>query len=487
MEAGVSTENNDPAISPRELPTSPRTLEITRGISATILEVENLIRGIGKDLFGSKSPSKPAAVQPQSAAASGDEPATPIEPSPASAAAAGPIRAAAAEPAVPACTLPVSEGHAWLGELPAAEAALGDGAQLERLHTLLASAPSVDLAALREVSWDGVPESLRGQVWPLLLGCLPPDKNLRATSLALHRDEYQALIRHQFSQHSAEDVRMLQQIRLDVPRTHLGAEARANPSSPPAEQQAALERMLFIWAKEHPAIGYFQGLSDLAALFVHVFSAASNTSSLELSSAESAADTATTSAAGVEADAYWCMSRFLSPMQDYYTDDLNDGLQALLQRLAGLTQLMDVRLATHLSFHGIDPIMYAVRWMLCLFTRELPPACVARLWDSYIADGPSFAEFHVFVCAALLCRFSPQLLERDFSDLMVLLQRLPCDDWQQDDIRSLIREAHELVRFEQCVVVIYMFGLMLVIVILAVVYIMFISLFKNRRLDWPAK
>lgn len=42
--------------------------------------------------------------------------------------------------------------------------------------TPLCPNPQVDLDALRELSWSGIPQELRPTCWKLLLGYLPPNK-----------------------------------------------------------------------------------------------------------------------------------------------------------------------------------------------------------------------------------------------------------------------------------------------------------------------
>lgn len=48
--------------------------------------------------------------------------------------------------------------------------------------------------------------------------------------------------------------------------------------------------------------------------------------------------------------------------------------------------------------------------------RELPLRCTVRMWDTYLAEGSSegFSEFHVYVCAAFLVKWSSQLRSQDF-------------------------------------------------------------------------
>ena len=77
------------------------------------------------------------------------------------------------------------------------------------------------------------------------------------------------------------------------------------------------------------------------------------------------------------------------------------------------------RLANHLQQEGIQFIQFAFRWMNCLLMREMPLRSTVRMWDTYLAEGSSegFSEFHVYVCAAFLVKWSDQLQAQDFQVL----------------------------------------------------------------------
>jgi hypothetical protein len=102
---------------------------------------------------------------------------------------------------------------------------------------------------------------------------------------------------------------------------------------------------------------------------------------------------------------------------------------------------------------------------------------IVRMWDSYISDGDSecggFASFHVYVCAAFLwsvmrgarhvtafvySRWSKQLRQLDFQEIMLFLQRLPTDDWANQDVELLVNDCGgdcaQTTRDQLCVTVI---------------------------------
>ncbi|CCD25367.1 GTPase-activating protein GYP1 NDAI_0F00480 [Naumovozyma dairenensis CBS 421] len=54
----------------------------------------------------------------------------------------------------------------------------------------------------------------------------------------------------------------------------------------------------------------------------------------------------------------------------------------------------------------------------------------------------SFNEFHVFVCAAFLIKWSEQLIDMDFQEIITFLQNPPTKDWTETDIEMLLGEAY---------------------------------------------
>mmetsp|Transcript_6181 Transcript_6181/g.26105 ORF Transcript_6181/g.26105 Transcript_6181/m.26105 type:complete len:146 (+) Transcript_6181:2045-2482(+) len=69
--------------------------------------------------------------------------------------------------------------------------------------------------------------------------------------------------------------------------------------------------------------------------------------------------------------------------------------------------------------------------------RELPFELMVRVWDTYMSEPDGFAVFHVYVCAALLARFSNELREMDFQELVMFLQNLPTKDWTRNDVEMV--------------------------------------------------
>ena len=55
--------------------------------------------------------------------------------------------------------------------------------------------------------------------------------------------------------------------------------------------------------------------------------------------------------------------------------------------------------------------------------RELELNCIIRLWDTYLSESNQngFDDFHVYVCASFLTKFSEKLITMEFQDLVCQL------------------------------------------------------------------
>ncbi|KAJ4458640.1 putative GTPase-activating protein gyp1 [Paratrimastix pyriformis] len=304
----------------------------------------------------------------------------------------------------PSSTAPITSGSPFLSP---AQREMG---RIRRFRDLV-DAPDVDMAdhprsscatppplaspeALKKMAWDGVPPVVRSPVWQLLLGYLPSHRERQVATIERKRAEYWACIPQYFT-----DIETLppyerslrHQIAIDVPRTNPDCPLVQNPVI-----QKMLERVLYIWAIRHPASGYVQGINDLATPFFVAFLRPF----FDLDD-PAQQDLGTLSAAQlneVEADAYWCLSKML--------DD-------------------PAKLARHLESQHVQYLQFAFRWMNCLLTREFPSPLLLRLLDTYFAEGDGYPLFHVFVCAALLIKYSKELMPLDFQGIIIFLQPQP--------------------------------------------------------------
>lgn len=309
--------------------------------------------------------------------------------------------------------------------------------KLERFETLLIGTPNI--SELCQLSWSGIPVKVRPITWRLLSGYLPVNLERRQGVLERKRKDYWSLVKQYYDTERDETYQdTYHQIHIDVPRM--------NPSIPLFQQdtvQRMFERILFIWAIRHPASGYVQGINDLVTPFYVVFLQENLPDSQPFETFK--VDSLSKEQRDIiEADSFWCLSKFLDDIQDNYVF-AQLGIQRKVNKLKELIQRVDNTLHKHLIKHNVDYLQFSFRWLNNLLTRELPLRCTIRLWDTYLAESDSFALFQLYVCAAFLLHWRDQLLmENDFQGLMILLQNLPTQKWNGSHISMLVAEAYRL-------------------------------------------
>lgn len=258
--------------------------------------------------------------------------------------------------------------------------------------------------------------------------------------MLLRRVLHAATVEVADSERSPSDLTMWKQISIDMPRTHPTVKLFQDTLV-----QELHRRLLFLWAVRHPASGYVQGINDLATPFFVVFLAAELGIGIgELCQRTTIGDVPLDVRQRVEADTYWCFSRLLDGIQDHYTF-AQPGIQRMVHKLHDVVARVDRPLSQHLASQDCQFIQFSFRWFNCLLMRELRLHHIVRMWDSYLCDDSAecggFASFHAYVCAAFLCSWSRQLRQLDFQEIMLFLQRLPTDDWTEDNIDVLLSQA----------------------------------------------
>ena len=265
--------------------------------------------------------------------------------------------------------------------------------------------------------------------WQVLLGYLPASAERRVTALERKRKEYLDGVKKAFEKstntllspvsgrlksaysHQGRsrglDENVWHQISIDVPRTSPHIELYGYEAT-----QRSLERILYLWAIRHPTSGYVQGINDLVTPFWQVFLATYITDS-NIESGMDPGQLPRSVIDAVEADTYWCLTKLLDGIQDNYIV-AQPGIVRQVSALRDLTHRIDGVLAKHLEKEGVEFMQFSFRWVNCLLMREVNIRCTIRMWDTYMAEEQGFSEFHLYVCAAFLVKWTEQLVKMDF-------------------------------------------------------------------------
>jgi len=230
---------------------------------------------------------------------------------------------------------------------------------------------------------------------------------------------------------------LLKQIEIDVPRT--------NPFIPLFQNsivQECFARILYIWSIRHPASGYVQGINDLVTPFFVVFLVDQIGPDNEDFENYDMSRLSAPVLSAIEADSYWCLTKLLDGIQDNYTF-AQPGIQRMIHKLGELIHRIDAPLHVHFAKQDVQFIQFSFRWMNCLLMRELSLSLIIRMWDTYFSEHlESFSILHIYVCAAFLSRFSEELRQLEFQDIMLFLKNPTTQQWTSMDIEMLLSQAY---------------------------------------------
>eukprot|EP00559_Dactyliosolen_fragilissimus_P001040 CAMPEP_0184858922 /NCGR_PEP_ID=MMETSP0580-20130426/3949_1 /TAXON_ID=1118495 /ORGANISM="Dactyliosolen fragilissimus" /LENGTH=739 /DNA_ID=CAMNT_0027355283 /DNA_START=1 /DNA_END=2220 /DNA_ORIENTATION=- len=209
-----------------------------------------------------------------------------------------------------------------------------------------------------------------------------------------------------------ENTDLLEEIRKDVVRTHpdlqFFLEARENLGQ---RRYAAIERILFIWAKLNKGVRYVQGMNEIVGTMYFVLA---NDSNKEWASE-------------AEADTYFLFNTLMVEMRDIFVPDLDDadtGIQGRMANMIALLSLHDPEVRCHLDDCGIDPAFYSIRWLTTILSREFFLPDTIRMWDSMFASTHK-DNFMRYVCVTMVMMIREDLLKADFGKCLRLLQSYP--------------------------------------------------------------
>eukprot|EP00063_Salmo_salar_P080197 XP_014055032.1 PREDICTED: FK506-binding protein 5-like isoform X2 [Salmo salar] len=195
---------------------------------------------------------------------------------------------------------------------------------------------------VKEQCQKGIPASLRAKCWPLLCG---------ATDRMRHnKDLYQTL-----------DSRPALQSWVDVIERDLDRQFPFHEMflSRDGHGQRGLFRVLKAFTQLKPEEGYCQAQGPVAAVLLM----------------------------NMPTEAFWCLVQISEEYLPGYYSPLLEGVlfdAALLTRVLKRTCPAAHK---HLQRHGVEPLMFATDWLMCLFTRHLPFNTLLRVWDLFFCYG----------------------------------------------------------------------------------------------------
>ena len=209
-----------------------------------------------------------------------------------------------------------------------------------------------------------------------------------------------------------------------------------------------LKTVLFLWSKLNPEISYRQGMHEVAAPFLYVLKQESLLRPQNVSlTGEDLVMYTFVDEAYLEHDLYSLFENLMYEIKPLYEVTKRGGspspettpvvkLSSLIQDK--LLRRANPELCLHLSTLEVEPQLYTLRWLRLLFGREFDIDSVLQLWDYLFLFSlkggllPSKPENPTgilrplaFLAVALLVHLGPLLFQKDYSQTLQILMKLP--------------------------------------------------------------
>ncbi|KAF1318002.1 Tbc1 domain family member 13 protein, partial [Globisporangium splendens] len=323
--------------------------------------------------------------------------------------------------------------------------------------TKMASRGQIDLDQLRDLVFQGIDashepdcavdsvmtpmqvpnqQSIRPIVWCILLGVLDADPALWATLISEKGAKYRDWKR-EFLGCRRQNVVGREKTSEREAVSHAVGTSVTKRDSMQDEDFALLKeigkiggiaqqwmlRILFLYAKLHPALGYMQGMNEILAPIVFVYGTDPDASGRGNGSR---CVFLVCHDHGVGPTAVREVSLGPSQKRSRHADD------------AAHVPVATARCAS-VAAPGLTPNLYSFRWCMTLLAREFEMPTTLRIWDSLLADSKRFSFLHYVSCALIRCERA-SLLRNGFSQCLQTLQALP----DVHDIDSVLLEAERM-------------------------------------------
>ncbi|KAI8921541.1 rab-GTPase-TBC domain-containing protein [Entophlyctis helioformis] len=195
---------------------------------------------------------------------------------------------------------------------------------------------------IKKLCREGIPDSVRANVWMMLAGV----NKIREVGL------YESLVR------STDAPSIFDIIERDINRCYPNHMMFAQKGG---EGQHNLRKVLRAYALYNPELGYCQGMGMLVGLLLMRMS---------------------------PEDAFWLLAATLKfYIPGYHSANLYElRVDATAFELAMQKHLK--QLGRHMAKIEVSPLTYMTQWFLTLYTMALPWRTVLRVWDMFFCDGP---------------------------------------------------------------------------------------------------
>lgn len=227
--------------------------------------------------------------------------------------------------------------------------------------------------------------------WLILEDVIPYDEAKWPEEVAKGRTKYTvakaSLLPAQMATVVDRETQQLKtEIREDVSRTRQGEDLFTRE-----DVAEVMRRILFVYAKLYPNVGYIQGMNEILATIVYVLWNDAQEAEREFGGLFGMAT--------LEADAFALFSNVMYAMRLLFTseDIILTRCHAVQIMLAG----KDPELEEALTEMDIQPELYMIRWIRILFSQLYPTKDLVEIWNTIFLFGMNSGIIEN-ICVALL-------------------------------------------------------------------------------------
>ncbi|XP_055603461.1 USP6 N-terminal-like protein isoform X2 [Uranotaenia lowii] len=237
----------------------------------------------------------------------------------------------------------------------------------------------------------GVPDRMRSVVWSKMLNL---EQMIRDNA-----GVYDKMLK--FARQYSPDIR---QIDFDVNRqfrNHINYRERYSV------KQQSLFRVLAAYSMYNMEVGYCQGMSTVAAVLLMYFD---------------------------EEDTFWALNALLSTeryaMHALYVEGFPKLMRFLQHHDKILTKCLP-KVKKHLDKHGVDSVLYSLKWFFVIFIERIPFGLCLRVWDIYMLYGERVLTAMAYTI--LKIHKNKLLRMKDMDQITEFLQTTLHKDFGHDD------------------------------------------------------
>lgn len=192
------------------------------------------------------------------------------------------------------------------------------------------------------------------------------------------------------------------------------------------EHARRLERILYVFARMNPGLGYMQGFNELVTPFYYVFLKCTPIFNDDIDL--------------VEALSFQCLQALLTEttLNEFYTTTDNSSI--IMHNLMGFNELLKKHLPDEFKIIdslNIHPLLYCFRWFNLLFSQEHELPFLLFIWDALFAHFDEFMSFVNYVAMGHLWFIRDRLVPGNYGGTITKLQNLI-----DIDIKEVIRFAN---------------------------------------------